>query len=83
MNFNPSQTAVTFEAINNYGVILGLKILFQEQIIAFFLKHLNYEKIDIVDSSPAIAPILKTKFNLNFKLINSYKEICYQKCKNK
>jgi len=36
VNFNPSQTAVTFETINNYGVILGLKILFQEQIIAFF-----------------------------------------------
>jgi len=49
VNFNPSQTAVTFETINNYGVILGLKILFQEQIITFFKTSKLY-KTDITDS---------------------------------
>ena len=52
MNFNPNQTAVTFEATNNYGVNLaktlsGLKIPFQELNAyksSLFLKHLSYVK---------------------------------------
>ena len=58
VNFNLNQTAVTFEATNNYGVNLAktlseLKIPFQELNAyksSLFLKHLSYIKTDITDS---------------------------------
>ena len=54
VNFNPNQTAVTFEARNNYGVniaktLSGLKIPFQELNAyksSLFLKHLSYKNRD-------------------------------------
>ena len=88
MNFNPNQTAVTFESTNNYGVNLAktlseLKIPFQELNAyksSLFLKHLSYIKTDITDSyglayycANFSNIFIQSKFNPNFKLINFYK----------
>ena len=87
VNFNPNQTAVTFEATNNYGVNLAktlseLKIPFQELNAyksSLFLKHLSYIKTDITDSyglayycAHFSNIFIQSKFNPNFKLIKSY-----------
>ena len=87
MNFNPNQTAVTFESTNNYGVNLAktlseLKIPFQELNAyksSLFLKHLSYIKTDITDSyglayycANFSNIFIQSKFNPNFKLIKSY-----------
>ena len=87
MNFNPNQTAVTFESTNSYGVNLAktlseLKIPFQElgaYKSSLFLKHLSYIKTDITDSyglayycANFSNIFIQSKFNPNFKLIKSY-----------